>query len=94
AQLWDAASGSCVATLETPHFVIADAAFDPNGRHLATSGMEKHVVVWRTRDGSLVADQYLAPLVADFATGLAFTAGGRLLAAATRGQLLLFDLPR
>ncbi len=94
-QLWDVASGTLVKGIVTPHaFSLTDFEFDPSGRYLATAGYERRLAVWDARDGSAVADTNTGPLLTDHVAGLAFTAGGRLIGGASRGQLLLFDLPR
>ena len=91
-QLWDARSGTPVGPT-LPHRVAGlAAAFDPDGRLVATGGYDGEVRFWDAATGAAVGPPLIqsGPIPA-----IAFVSGTKLLAAAGKdGELALWPVPQ
>jgi len=78
-QLWDAADGRRLRTLQAQHFgAVVSLAFSPDGALLAAG--DEHIRLWRVADGALVQILPALPEAA-LVCGLAFAPDGTMLAA-------------
>jgi WD40 repeat protein len=103
-KFWDVATGREVRTLDWPKvLVVADMKFSPDGKLLATASIENFgqdtaVMLWNADDGKLVRTLAFTNLnlraslsgTAENFRSLAFTADGKLLAAASSDGLVRF----
>jgi WD40 repeat protein len=77
-QLWDAADGRCLRTLQAQHFgAVVGLAFSPDGTLLAAG--DERVRLWRVADAALVQNLPVLPEAA-LVCGLAFSPDGTMLA--------------
>jgi len=56
-QVWDAATGELLQTLETPHRIIETLDLSADGRFLCTGGFEGKVCLWKLADFQLLWTQ-------------------------------------
>jgi len=87
--IWDAASGSRLATLRAHTSFVKGVAWDPVGTYLATMSEDRSVAVWRTDDWSLVATisaPFERMVTATFACRLSWSPDGRFLLAGNSFQ--------
>lgn len=87
--IWDAATGSRIATLKAHSSFVKGVAWDPVGTYLATISEDKSVAVFRTDDWSLVAtvtEPFDRMVTATFACRLSWSPDGRFLLAGNSFQ--------
>ncbi|KAG7673463.1 hypothetical protein Ndes2526B_g03087 [Nannochloris sp. 'desiccata'] len=87
--IWDAATGSRLATLRAHTSFVKGVAWDPVGTYLATMSEDRSVAVWRTDDWSLVATisaPFERMVTATFACRLSWSPDGRFLLAGNSFQ--------
>ncbi len=87
--IWDAATGSRLATLRAHTSFVKGVAWDPVGTYLATMSEDRSVAVWRTDDWSLVATisaPFECMVTATFACRLSWSPDGRYLLAGNSFQ--------
>jgi protein HIRA/HIR1 len=87
--IWDAATGSRLATLRAHTSFVKGVAWDPVGTYLATMSEDRSVAVWRTDDWSLVATiktPFERMVTATFACRLSWSPDGRFLIAGNSFQ--------
>lgn len=73
----DLPSGDVVLTLEGHPAGVADLAYSPDGRRIATAGLDGHTIVWDAVDGS---QQLRLPPSEHEVSFVAFSADGHHLA--------------
>jgi len=90
-KLWDVGRGLEVAFLEGHRGTVRAVAFSPDGRTLATGGLDKIVRLWSVGDGVHLRGQYEWPIGAVHA--ITFSPDGLLAAAAgDQGPIVVWDL--
>lgn len=77
--VWDAASWKELRRFEAHAGYCYAAVFSPDGRRLATCGLDGAVKLWETATGA--PDRVLRPAGGEARTALAWASGGRILAA-------------
>ena len=55
ARLWDASSGSLIASLEGHEGAVRSASFSPDGGRIVTASDDKTARLWDASSGSLIA---------------------------------------
>lgn len=53
-RLWDVEQGQCVTCLAGHNEPVYSVAFSPDGEYLASGSFDKHLFIWRVRDGALM----------------------------------------
>ncbi|OMH79751.1 F-box-like/WD repeat-containing protein TBL1Y, partial [Zancudomyces culisetae] len=85
-RVWDAASGTCLRTLQAHSDPIHSLAFSPDGRHLLTGSFDCRVRLWNLKSGSL-SKSYLAD---DGIYDVEFSAhGNRIAACVANGTVVI-----
>ena len=78
--VWDARTGERILTLQGHTDLILDLAWSPDGRRIATAGVDGEAKVWDVRTG---AELLTLTGHTSFVTGVAFAPDGRLVATAS-----------
>ena len=84
-QVWDATTGEEALTLKGHSGVVTSVAFSPDGRRIASVGIDNAVKVWDATTGK-------ETLTFKGAGGLAFSPDGRRIAAADAGTVQVWDV--
>lgn len=87
--VWDAGTGERILTLEGHADIILDLAWSPDGRRIATAGVDGEAKVWDVRTG---AELLTLTGHTSIVSGVAFAPDGRLVATASYdGTVRLWD---
>nr|XP_017086914.2 F-box-like/WD repeat-containing protein ebi [Drosophila bipectinata] len=88
-RLWDVERDTCIHTLTKHTEPVNSVAFSPDGKNLATGGLDKCIYIWNTQTGQLVHSYR--------ATGEIFevcwnSRGTKVAASASDGSVIVLDL--